>query len=326
MKKTEAELVSQLKGVMPTTITPFTKDDQLDVEGIIKNIDYLRRKGKGKDMVVVCATSIGEFYALSREEHYQVVETVVEAVDSEFPIIAGTGHTGTKEALVLSKKADDLGVDYVMVSLPYYHIPSEEGLYKHFKTIADGIECGLIVYNNPGTSKCYIRPPLMQKLAEIPNIVGVKETYPGIMPFFWMKRLVDPKKCAVLCGWGDLYYSFEALYQTPGFFSVSAVFAPDHSFALYEAAQRGDLAAIRQAIENMMPFIEFYRKITMNRSPSTSILPEHFPKNMIILSVIKSALDHLGLHGGHVRLPIDNLSENEKTELKAVMKKMGLPV
>ena len=151
-----------------------------------------------------------------------------------------------------------------------------------------------------------------------------KETYPGITQFYWMKRLIDPQKCAVLCGWGDLYYSFEAVYETSGFFSVSAVFAPEHSFRLYEAAKNNDLEGIRAAIDAQLPFIDFYAQVVKNQSPSTSILPDNFPKNMIILSVIKSALDILGLHGGHVRLPIDNLSMKDKEKLEVALQKMDL--
>ncbi|MEM3653580.1 MAG: dihydrodipicolinate synthase family protein, partial [Candidatus Bathyarchaeia archaeon] len=150
------KLKERLKGVFVVVATPFNEKDELDEEGLRYNLNFLVEKGKGKPLSLIIAGSTGEFYALSEEEHKRLIKIAVDEVNGKLVLIAGTGQAGTKNALKISKYAEDVGADGVMVVLPYYHVPTENGMYQHFKTIAEGIEVGMLIYNNPDTTKTYI--------------------------------------------------------------------------------------------------------------------------------------------------------------------------
>ena len=179
-----SELKKAMKGVFVVQITPFNKDGSLDLEGMRANTRWLVERMSGKDFVLIPAGSTGEFYAMSDDECKAVIKMVVEEVNGRLQVIAGTGRAGTRETVKMCQYAESVGVDGVMVILPYYQVPEEEGMYQHYKQIAENINIGIMVYNNPTVSGSWIKPTLMAKLSKIPNIIGGKENTSSIPSYY----------------------------------------------------------------------------------------------------------------------------------------------
>ena len=319
------ELKKKLDAVFVVTLTPFKEDGEVDLEGVRRNTRFFVNKYSNEPLVLSPTGSIGEFYTLSSEERKAVIKTVVEEAKGKIPVVAGTAHSGTIEALRMSKFAEEAGCDGVIAVLPYYHVPCEEGMYQHYKTIAEGVNIGVMVYNNPDTSKCYIKPPLMARIAEIPGIAGVKENTKNLATFSYMMELVGDK-VPVLCGLGEFWFSFEYLLGCRGFVTGIANFAPDISLSLLKAAHREDHKEVREIIKTLQPLLKFRRKVSAAYGPTTTILPSGFTTSYEWLGVLKEATNMVGLCGGVPRLPILPLKSELKEELRNILADMDLPV
>ncbi len=318
-----SELKKAMKGVFVVQITPFNKDGSLDLEGMRANTRWLAERMSGKDFVFVPLGSTGEFYAMSDDECKAVIKMVVEEVNGRLPVLAGTARAGTRETIKMCQYAESVGADGVQVVLPYYHVPQEEGMYQHYKQIAESINIGIMVYNNPAASGSWIKPALMAKLAKIPNIIAVKENTTSIASYYLMQRTVDPKDAVILCGLAERMFSFEALYGCPGFISYAANFAPDLSYSIYEAAAAKDFNKVAELVNSMAPFFSFMAKVTANHGPDTGVTGIEAEPVMFI-SATKAAMDILGLRGGEVRLPLTGINEKEKAELAIILKAMKI--
>ncbi|MBA7700168.1 4-hydroxy-tetrahydrodipicolinate synthase [subsurface metagenome] len=195
-------------------------------------------------------------------------------------------------------------------------------MYQHYKQIAESVgkDFGIMVYNNPAVSGSWIKPPLMARLSKMPNIIMVKENTPSIMDYYAMQRAVDPEDTVILCGLGELMFSFEAVYGCPGFISGMANFAPELSYSVYEAAAARDFNKVAEIINSMTPFSSFGAKVTANHGPDAAI-PGVYGGYMG-MAVAKAAMDIVGLRGGEVRLPLVGITEEEKAELRDVLKTM----
>jgi len=311
-----------MKGVDIVQTTPFNKDGSLDLEGMRANTRWLLEHTAGKDFIFTPMGSTGEFYAMSDDERKVVIKMVVGEVKGKNIVLAGAAQAGTRETIKMCQYAESVGADGVQVVLPYYHVPTEEGMYQHYKQIAESVgqDFGIMVYNNPAVSGSWIKPPLMAKLSKIPNLIAVKENTPYMNPYYEMQRAVDSKDTVILCGMGERLFSFEALYACTGFVSGNANFAPDLSYSVYEAAAAGDFSKVADIVNSMAPYDSFMDKVTANHGPHTGI--GEAGGNMYI-SVIKAAMDIVGLRGGEVRLPVVGLNEEEKAELRDVLRTMG---
>lgn len=310
--------------VLVVQMTPFTKDDEVDVEGLRENTRYLVEVGKGGKLALVPCGSNGEFYAMKEDEIKKVIKVVVEEAGGKVPVIAGTGAAGTKIAVELSKYAQDVGADGVQVVLPYYHVPDEEGMYLHYKKIAEALDIGVMIYNNPSVSKVYIRPSLMKRLAEIPNIVGVKENTPFIDMFYQQVKAVG-NKIPIVQGRGEWWYVATLPYGARGFVSGLANFMPEFSLELLKAGNEGHWKKAHELIKKLEPFDEFIAKMREKYGPSTTILQPPYTTSYIYMSVRKAAMNLLGLKGGSMRLPLVNLKDEDIAELKNVLfNKLGL--
>lgn len=311
--------------VLVVQMTPFTKDEGVDIEGLRENTRYLVEVSKKGPIVLVPCGSNGEFYAMSEEEIKKVIKVVVEEANGKVPVIAGTGAAGTKVAIELSKYAQDVGADGVQVVLPYYHIPTEEGMYLHFRKIAEAIDVGIMIYNNPSVSKCYIRPPLMKKIVnDLPNMVGIKENTPLIDVFHQQVKAVG-SKVPVIQGRGERWYTFTVPLGARGFVSGLANFMPEFSLELLKAGNEGDYNKVFQLIKKLEPLEEFIAKMTEKYGPSTSVLQPPYTTSYIYMSVRKAAMNILGLKGGYMRLPLVNLKDEDLVELKKILtEEMGL--
>ncbi len=317
-----SDLKKAMKGVVIVQTTPFNKDDSLDLEGMRANTRWLLERTAGKDFIFTPLGSTGEFFNMSDDECKAVIKMVAEEAKGKNVIITGgVGRPSTQETIKMCQYAESVGADGVMIILPYYFVPMEEGMYQHYKQIAESVNIGIMVYNFPAVSGSWIKPPLMAKLSKIPNIIAVKENTPSIMSYYAMQRAVDPKDTVVLCGLGESMFPFEALYDCPGFVSGNANFAPDVSYSVYEAGAARDFNKVAELTSSMAPYDSFMSKVDANHGPHTGVGGKG---GWMFISVLKVSMDIVGLRGGEVRLPLVGLNEEEKDELKDVLRTMKI--
>ncbi len=215
-----------LQGSLVALITPMNQDGSIHYEQLRDLIDW--HIENGTDGIVAVGTT-GETATLSVEEHLSVIEETVKHVNKRVPVIAGTGANNTLEAIALSRAAEKAGADYTLSVVPYYNKPSQEGIYQHFKTIAESTSIPMIIYNVPGRTVVSMTNDTILRLAKIPNIVGVKEASGNItgLPF-------------MLCG-------------GHGVVTVAANVAPKLFADMCRAAVAGDIATARQLNDRLIP-------------------------------------------------------------------------
>ena len=287
------------KGSIVAIVTPFS-NGQVDYEKLRELVEF--QIAGGIDAIVPCGTT-GEASTLDYDEHIQVVKTVVEQVNRRVPVIAGTGSNATAEAIELSQKAKDTGVDGVLLVTPYYNKPTQEGLFRHYMAIADAVAIPQILYNVPGRTGVNMLPETVARLALHKNIVAIKEA---------TGSLQQASEIMALCGdqidvlSGDDFITFPMMAcGAKGVISVLANIMPKAVGDLTDAFFAGDLETARQIhlktlkISNAM-FIE------SNPTP------------------VKTALGLMGKCSDEVRLPLAPMSEANKTKLVAIMKEYGL--
>ncbi len=325
MSMTPKELKKNIKGLIHLVMTHFTEDGELDEPALRKSVKHVANALKGIDAVFLATGSTAEFYAMTNEENNRVIRIVVEEVNGEFPVMAGTGRAGTKLTIEASQQAQTLGADGVMIISPYYQPVTKEGLYRHFKTIAENIDIGMMIYNNPAASKLWIPPDLMAKLSKIENVVADKENTANAVAYYFMQKTVDPEDMVIICGIGQLMYPFEVLFGCPGFVTEFANFAPEIAISLYRAAQQRDFDTLRQLVDKIAPYFQFLAELAQRRSSIPTILSPYISSSELPLyqSVIKTAMVLTGLPGGRVREPMENITEQEKEELREILKDMG---
>ena len=301
-------------------VTPFKEDEEVDYEGLKENTSFLVEKIRGKPFILTPTGSTGEFYALSDNEWKKVVSTVIDVAGGEVPIVVGCSHAGAMPAIERAKYAQDLGADGVMVVLPYYHVPSEDGLYSFYKKIAESIDIGLAVYNNPDVSKIYMRPHILRKLVDsVDNIVFVKENTPYPPMLYQQIKTLDGK-VPVIEGRGEWWFLATAAFLgARGFTSGYANFMPDISLEILRAGINKDVNRMIEFIEFLHPYEAFIEKMNKKYGPSSAILPHPYIDQYMVYSVIKHTMNLLGLKGGRVRLPLTDISKEDIEELKDIV-------
>lgn len=326
------ELKKAMKGVFCVQTTPFNKDNSLDLEGMRANMRWLLERMAGKDFVFVPEGTNGEFYVQSEDEWKAVIKMVVEEVNGRNPVIAGAGQAGTQETIKRCQYAESVGADGAMVVLPYYIAPEEEGMYQHYRQIAESVDISVVLYNNSLVSGCWVSPPLMAKLAKIPNFIAVKENTSSVISFRLMQKAVEPD-AVVLCGRGEEIFPFVAPFGCPGFVSFLANFAPELSYSMYEAAATKDFNKVDEIASTLAPFFkdsEIVRCMPPGSSFTAKMSATHGPSTglrggaSMQFAEVKAAMDMLGLRGGEVRLPLVGINEKEKAELRDILKAMKL--
>ncbi|MEM1593361.1 MAG: 4-hydroxy-tetrahydrodipicolinate synthase [Archaeoglobaceae archaeon] len=286
------------KGVIPALITPFREDSSVDYEGLAKNLDYLE---KSVDALVPCGTT-GEASTLSYEEHVEVVRFVAET--SKLPVIGGSGSNSTREAIWLTKEVEKAGAEAAMLVTPYYNKPNDAGLLEHYKAVAKEVSIPLIIYNIPSRTGINVSAQLMAKIAEIENVVGVKEASGNLKQISDIIRLVKKKDFTVLSGDDFLTLPILAI-GGKGVISVAANVAPKMMRDLYNAFVEGKIA---KAIEIHQKLSPLFDALFIDTNP----IP------------VKKAMELLGLAAGKPRLPLVELSPEKTEKLKTVMRELGL--
>lgn len=234
-------------GAIVATVTPFL-NGKVDRKGLRKLVEFQIRNGT--DGIVPCGTT-GESPTLSYEEHEAVIDIVAEAADGRVPVIAGTGSNSTKEAIMLTRYAAKAGVSAALVITPYYNKPMQEGLYRHFRTVAEAVDIPIILYNVPGRTGVNMTAETVARLAEVKNIVGVKEASGNLNQVCDVIRLA-PRKFCVLSGDDALFFPMMAL-GAKGVISVASNVVPKAMADLYDAYVLGEISRARDIHYKLWP-------------------------------------------------------------------------
>ena len=287
------------RGAMVAIVTPF-KNDQVDEKALRELIEF--QIANGTDAIVPCG-STGESPTLTHEEHDRVIEITIDAVNKRVPVIAGTGSNNTAEALRLTRHACDAGADGALIVCPYYNRPTQEGLYQHFKKIAESVPIPIIPYNIPSRTGVNLMPEMVAKLAKIKNIVGIKEASGSIKQ---MSDIIN------LCGRDFAVLSGDDIFTLPllamggaGVISVISNVAPADMAGLVDAFAAGDLRGA-EALHHKMSALIDALFIEINPVP------------------VKAALALMGKIKCEYRLPLCKMSTANLEKLKKVMDDYGL--
>lgn len=287
------------KGAICAIVTPF-KNGQVDEEKLRDLIEF--QIENGTDGIVPCGTT-GESPTLSYEEHDRVIEITVEAVKKRVPVIAGTGSNSTEEALELTRHAYEVGADAALMVTPYYNRPTQEGLYQHYKYLAEQVPIPIIVYNVPSRTGCNVLPETMARLAKISNIVGVKEASGSLKQMQEIITLCG-KDFSVLSG--DDYFTFPLMcIGGHGIISVVSNVAPKDMAEMVDAFEAGNIAKAREIHYRMTPLVD---ALFIETNP----IP------------VKTALAMMGMIEEEMRLPLCAMSETNREKLRRAMVNYGL--
>jgi 4-hydroxy-tetrahydrodipicolinate synthase len=286
-------------GVITAIVTPFRRGavDEESLRNLVED-----QIANGIDGLVPVGTT-GESPTLSFEEHIRVVQVVVEAAAKRVPVIAGTGSNSTKEAIELSQAAKRVGADGLLQVTPYYNKPSQDGLYRHFKAIIDACPLPTVVYNVPGRTACDLLPETIARLAELPEIVAVKEATGSALRASQILARV-PSRFVVLSGDDATAFPFYAL-GGKGVISVVSNVAPGPMAEMWDAAAAGRWDRARELHYKLLPLSEGLF-IESNPVP------------------VKSALAMMGRIADELRPPLYPLAGPNREKVRGFLTTVGL--
>mgnify|MGYP000182661062 CR=1 FL=1 len=289
-----------LQGSLVAIVTPMHQDGSLDLNALRALIDL--HVEQGTDGIVIVGTT-GESPTVNFDEHCLLIKTAVEQSAGRIPVIAGTGANSTTEAIELTSAAKRLGVDACLLVAPYYNKPSQEGLYQHFRAVAEAVAIPQILYNVPGRTGCDIVNDTVLRLVQLPNIVGIKDATGNI------ERGTDlllraPADFAVYSG-DDATAMSLMLLGGRGVISVTANVAPKLMHEMCVAAMAGDAKTARSINAKLFGL---HQKLFVEANP----IP------------VKWAVHQLGLIGPSLRLPLTELAPQFHPQVRAAMQQAGV--
>lgn len=288
-----------IRGSMPALITPM-KNRNVDEAAFRKFVSW--QIAEGSHGLVPMGTT-GESATVSHEEHMRVVELCVEEANGRVPVIAGAGSNATAEAVALTRYAKEVGADAVLSVEPYYNKPSQEGLYRHFATIAESVDIPILVYNIPGRCVIEMSVETMARLSRIANIVGVKDATANLMRPS-RERLACEKGWRLISGEDGTALGYMA-HGGHGCISVTANVAPKLCSQFQDACMRGDFAAALSLQDRLMPL---HDAMFVEPSPAPA----------------KYGVSLLGFCANEVRLPIVPASEAAQKRVREAMEHAGI--
>lgn len=288
------------EGSMTALITPFKKG-KVDEKKLAELVEFQIKNGTSA--IVPCGTT-GESTTLSYEEHEHVIEVVVEAANKKIPVIAGTGANNTSEAIMLTKYAKEVGAEASLQITPYYNKPTQEGIYLHFKKIAEECKIPLIVYNIMSRTGVNITPETMQRLSKVKNIVGVKEASGNLDQMSQIRALCGDD-FDLISGDDSLTLPLLAIGGT-GVISVVANIAPKDVVDTVSKFRKGDIAGARKLHYKLLPLVK-------------AMFIETNPIPVKTAMALMGMIDEPGL-----RLPMCDISEENLAKLKKALKDYGL--
>ena len=291
----------QIRGIIPPVATPMQANEDLDLPRLKWFMDHLIKEGVHG--IFVLGTN-SEFYAMDEREKQEVIATAVEHVRGRVPVYAGTGAETTREAVRLTKMAEREKVDGVSVITPYFVSPSQQEIYDHYRRIAENTSLPVVLYNNPGTcGGVKIDIDTVARLAEIPNILGIKDSSGDLQNTNEYIRVV-PERFSVMMGRDTLIFP-ALMFGARGAVPATGNIAPRLLVEIYETFMRGDIAASKAAQLRLNPI---RMALTLGTPPGG----------------VKAALMAMGMSIGPSRSPVAPLSPEKMQKMKAVLEQAGL--
>ena len=285
------------RGSAVALVTPFT-DDGIDFDKLAELIEF--QISKGTDAIVICGTT-GESSTMTDDEHKEAIRFTVEKVNGRIPVIAGTGSNDTGYAIMLSQYAESVGADAVLLVTPYYNKTSQEGLYQHFKKIADSISISVVLYNVPTRTGININPETAKRLSEVDNIVAMKEC--NISQLAEVVNLCGPD-FSIYSGNDDQVLPMMAI-GAKGVISVAANIVPDVTHELATSFLNGDIEKSRSI---QLGYLKLIKSLFIEVNP----IP------------IKDAMNLMGMNVGQCRLPLVSMQEKNLNTLRDTLKEYNL--
>ena len=288
------------QGVYTAMITPFSTDGEID-ESALRRLVHAQIEAGVSGLVPMGTT--GESPTVTHQENLRVIEIVIDAADGRVPVIAGTGSNSTAEAVDMTRRAKDMGASASLQVSPYYNKPSQEGLYRHFTTIADQVDLPVVVYNIPGRTGKNIETDTLVRMAAHPNIVAVKEASGSIKQMMEVLEAV-PESFAVLSGDDNMAFPLVSLGGR-GVVSVASNLIPQQMSELIRRALDNDTAHARSLHFELLPL---FRALFLDTNP----IP------------IKYMMYRAGYCAEYYRLPMVPLSEEHKTVIDGLMARYNM--
>lgn len=289
-------------------ITPYKENEEVDYDRYAELIEYLIRNDLCDSFIVTGTT--GEASLLTFDERVKLMETAVRASAGRKPVIAGTGCASTKETIALTKAAEAVGIEVCMIVCPFYNKPTQEGIYLHYKTVAENTKCGILLYNIPIFVGVNMEPATVARLAAIPNIIGIKDEA-GINPtqvtdFMLAARAVDP--AFVVYNGDDIMLLPTIVQGAKGLVSGGAHIFGHEIRAIFQAFEAGDN---EKAKELFVPIYRFCKSTGQNGR----ILPN---------SILRPAIEAVtGITLGNARLPLAPPTQEEMDISLGILKEIG---
>jgi 4-hydroxy-tetrahydrodipicolinate synthase len=289
------------RGSMVALVTPMFADDSVDYNSLQGLVDFHVENGTS---AIISMGTTGESATLDMPEHCEVMSRTVEMAKGRIPIIAGTGANSTSEAIQLTECARDGGADACLLVTPYYNKPTQEGLYLHHRKIAETVDIPQILYNVPGRTACDMLPETVARLAEVPNIIGIKDATGDLNRLKEMRSQVTSDEFEFFSG-DDATGTEFMLQGGHGVISVTTNVAPKAMAEMCVAALAGE----REKAESInAPLLGLHSKLFLEANP----IP------------VKWALAEMGLIPPGIRLPLTPLSESCHVPLREAMKQAGV--
>lgn len=285
----------EVRGIIPAMVTPLERNEELDEDGLRQIVNYLI--DSGVHGIFVCGSQ-GENYALKEEEKKKAIEAAVDETNGRVPVYAGTGDITTRSVKELSRYAEDVGADAVSVITPFFIRPSQEELYKHYRAVAEAVNIPVLLYNNPARTGLNLDVSTVKRLAEIENIVGIKDSS-GDLTLTAEYIRSCPEDFAVIAGRDSLILA-TLLYGGKGAIAATANVIPKLVVGIYESFVKGDMKKARELQFKLLPLRLAFDLGT-------------FPV------VIKEAINLIGKPGGPAKSPVAGLNEKERQKLKSIL-------
>ena len=287
-------------GSIVALVTPMHDDGSVDYPALRRLIDW--HIAEGTDCIGVVGTT-GESPTVSVDEHCEIIRVSVEHAKGRVPIMAGTGGNSTREAIELSRFAKKVGADCTLSVVPYYNKPSQEGIYQHFKAIAEAADIPMVLYNVPGRTVADMQHDTVMRLAQVPGVIGIKEATGNIERAQWLIKQA-PKGFSIYSGDDGTAVAL-MLLGGHGNVSVTANVAPK---AMHELCMAAIAGQTRDAAALQMRLLPLHRSLFCESSPAPT----------------KWAMQRLGLIGGGLRLPITPLTAAGQAQVEQALRDAGL--
>jgi len=292
----------KLAGIIPPVVTPLTANDELDLPGLRKHIDFLL--GHGVHGIFVLGTT-GEFYALDEREKQAVTAEAISHCRGRTNVFVGTGAETTREVIRLTRMAEKEGANGVSVITPYFIKPTQSELIDHFRRVAESTSLPVVLYNNPATcGGLAIEPDTVGRLAEVPNIVGIKDSSGDLQNTIELVKRTPRDRFSVLNG-RDTLIAAALMFGAAGAIPATANIAPQFCVGIYEAFKNGDLEEAKRLQEKLAPVRLALTLATGN-------------------GAVKEAMALLGRPAGPNRSPITALTAEKRETMRLVLKSVGL--